>query len=415
MKKKILLSSILTIALCICIIAGSTFALFTDDSQFNIAVTAGKVDVEASASIAAVWSAEGAEIAEDEFLVDENAFNYTHVKQADNKTFANGGVAVIEGTSLKISRITPGDKVDVNIDVANRSDVAISYRYKIAVSKDEGLADGMVLSLLEDAQVEKDELTFAVESYEGFESYISEWYFAEAPDGDAEEILSRMISVELPVYAGNEYQEKSVEYTILVEAVQANAVTTNDSIVTIYTTAMQRNIARGGDVNGKGVIVDMDDSMSIVADTTLSNMTLNGTSDVDYAVLFALGTEAYDIVMGDGATINVAGDDQRAFWLMHRCHSLTLKEGSKINVTGDNSYGIYVYEIDSTGTADLYIEAAGLIEVTGENSCAIYVTDSYVVLNIHVPTVEVMDYYKSLTVNDGATINWYVAGELVTE
>ena len=47
MKKKVLLSSIGTIALCLCLLVGSTFALFTSRSDVNIAVTTGKVDVSA--------------------------------------------------------------------------------------------------------------------------------------------------------------------------------------------------------------------------------------------------------------------------------------------------------------------------------------------------------------------------------
>lgn len=48
MKKKILLSSVLTIALCFCLIAGSTYALFTSETEVNIAVTAGKVQISAT-------------------------------------------------------------------------------------------------------------------------------------------------------------------------------------------------------------------------------------------------------------------------------------------------------------------------------------------------------------------------------
>ena len=48
MKKKVLLSSIVTIALCLTLIAGTTFALFTDNIVMNIAVTSGKVDLTAN-------------------------------------------------------------------------------------------------------------------------------------------------------------------------------------------------------------------------------------------------------------------------------------------------------------------------------------------------------------------------------
>ena len=56
-KKKILLSSVMVIALCLSLIAGSTFALFTSESKVNIAVTSGKVDVKASITDLSVYSA----------------------------------------------------------------------------------------------------------------------------------------------------------------------------------------------------------------------------------------------------------------------------------------------------------------------------------------------------------------------
>ena len=58
MKKKILLSSILTIALCLSLIAGSTFALFTSESKVNIAVTSGKVEMLANVTNLETWSLE---------------------------------------------------------------------------------------------------------------------------------------------------------------------------------------------------------------------------------------------------------------------------------------------------------------------------------------------------------------------
>ena len=45
---KVLLSAVLTIALCVSVISGATFALFTSEAGTNIAVTAGKVNVTAT-------------------------------------------------------------------------------------------------------------------------------------------------------------------------------------------------------------------------------------------------------------------------------------------------------------------------------------------------------------------------------
>ena len=57
MKKKVLLSSLATIALCLSLIAGATFALFTSKSTSSIEVTAGEVKIEAAIdSTLKTWS-----------------------------------------------------------------------------------------------------------------------------------------------------------------------------------------------------------------------------------------------------------------------------------------------------------------------------------------------------------------------
>ena len=80
MKKKALLSSVLVIALCLCLIAGSTFALFTSQSKVNIAVTSGKVDVVASVEAFKLYSVEAKE---DGTIVDENGGKYEYVERTD--------------------------------------------------------------------------------------------------------------------------------------------------------------------------------------------------------------------------------------------------------------------------------------------------------------------------------------------
>ena len=237
MKKKVLLSSIVTIVLCLCLIAGSTFALFTDKTEFNIAVTSGDVEIKASANVSAIYSAVGVNEAYNgpkELLRDENGAFYTHEEQ--EKTFLNGGTATVKDGTVVINRITPGDKVDIDININNKSNVAISYRYKL-VSNNTNLATGMKVTTFK-----KDGPAVATE---GLAVWTSEWYSADATAGKAEKIETRTISIELPIYAGNEYQSEyegnqyydengvahsydadaiqSVTYTIIVEAVQGNA------------------------------------------------------------------------------------------------------------------------------------------------------------------------------------------------
>ena len=212
MQKKVLLSSILVIALCFSVIAGSTYALFTDSASTSIAITSGDVEVEATLAITNVWSAKASDTFEDSYLVDEYGTIYNHVNpNRGENMFLNGGVAnLVDSTNIEINQITPGDKVDAQIIVKNTGDVDMIYRYKIVATGE--LADGMVI-------------TANGQAYEGAELYVSAWSSVVYVDSAA---IAHDISLELPVYAGNEYQseegdEKSVSYTITVEAVQGNA------------------------------------------------------------------------------------------------------------------------------------------------------------------------------------------------
>ena len=109
MKKKALISSILTIALCLSLIAGSTFALFTSTDEVNVAITAGKVEVVATIDGLQTYSME----------------NATDV----NGTFANGGTASFTDTkALVLDKVTPGDKATFVVKITNNSNVATSYR-----------------------------------------------------------------------------------------------------------------------------------------------------------------------------------------------------------------------------------------------------------------------------------------------
>lgn len=183
MKKKVILSSALTIALCLCTIAGSTFALFTDSSEVSVAVTAGKVEVEATLDGLLTYS-----------MGEETAVA---------GSFVNGGTAAFTGEkALVLDKVTPGDKVTFNVKIENNSNVSSSYRIKMTVLG--GLAGGLVGK--------------AGESYTNTIPYTTTW-----SNLSFGEEITLPVSIELPKEAGNEYQDKSATVVITVEAVQGNA------------------------------------------------------------------------------------------------------------------------------------------------------------------------------------------------
>ena len=177
-RSKAIASSIVSIALSASLAVGGTFALFTSESEVNIAITSGNVDVVASVNKASLKT-------------------YSMGALQDAGKFQNGGTATFNADSqLELSLMSPGDKAEFTVDIANNSNVAIQYRVTFGVSGD--LADAL------DCTATNAENT---------------WIYAEA--GKA--IDSVAVSVELPESVGNEYKNiTDTKITVKVEAVQGN-------------------------------------------------------------------------------------------------------------------------------------------------------------------------------------------------
>ena len=393
MKKKALVSSILVIALCLSLIAGSTYALFTDSKTVNIAVTSGDVEVFAQMDSFALYSANGP-VAEhdDKYLKDENDAYYEHINP-NTGYFLNGGYATNDGANLEIFKITPGDRVDININVKNTGDVAMRYRYiiKVAAGDMENLSRGMVLT------------THAGKDYESFKSFTSEWFDTVHPD----QTRDHLISLELPVYAGNEYQTeytdrdngigdiKSVKYTVTVEAVQANAVTTEtETFVEVYPSQdiLQDTIMTGGTIDLNNSDVDTLDGFYLYnAPMGFKDGTVSATYAGGSYIMFANnwypdGAPAsnVDLVL-ENATIATSAPDQITVVLFEGTgHKVTIDKDSKIKASGASSACVQIAVTD----CELYLESAASL-VAENGALALVVNHTGATLKIFVPEAEV--------------------------
>ena len=187
MKNKIIVSSILTIALCLSMIAGSTFALFTSKSQTNIAVTSGKLEVVAN-------------------INDDLALTSRGVDRTSEGTFANGGTAEIVTVNgiptLELYRLTPGDSVSFSITVENKSNVAMKYQFAWDV-------DGELAQYL----------TATVDGVAIVDSETA-WALWNTEDGMTQTFE---VVITLPETIGNEAQGLDASINFTVNAIQGNA------------------------------------------------------------------------------------------------------------------------------------------------------------------------------------------------
>lgn len=192
-KRNVVISALTAIVLCVSLIVGATFALFTSESKVNIAVSSGKVSVVASIDGLTLYSPTAINVG-GEITDDTNA--------ATDTAFYNGGTAVITENTLSLTNVVPGDKASFKIVITNESNVSVKYRTIIACTENEGLFEGLSFSINGATTVGKTAWTLLTV---------------------ADEIAPLECSVELPASAGNEYQEKSCTISFTVEAIQGNA------------------------------------------------------------------------------------------------------------------------------------------------------------------------------------------------
>ena len=236
MKKKVLLSSILTMVVCLCLIAGSTFALFTDVSGGDtIAVTSANVDIEANLANIKLYSVKPCTDGEADITFDPNfdldgdpdytiediGTKYDYVEQSP--TFANGGTATYSGAVLTLDKVTPGDKVEFDISTTNTSNVAIKVRYVIEYTGTNADAEKLMKALrftVEEADANTTATTQTIDNVKRFES---EWQTVTPSTNTTDPAVVKHVVVEFPVEYGNDYQNLTTSFRVVVEAVQDNA------------------------------------------------------------------------------------------------------------------------------------------------------------------------------------------------
>ena len=310
MKKKVLLTSIATIALCLCLIAGSTFALFTSESKVDISIKAAKVEMTASISD---FKLESVQADPNGTIVDEFGGKYSYVERKD--TFANGGTAVVTGSVVTLDKVTPGDKVSFNVEGANTSDVTIQYRYIIeCIEGLDALAEGLVVSIN------------GVE-YNCLKSYTSTWMTLQP----GQDITKIPVSIELPVKAGNEYQSKSAKLRVAIEAVQGNAATTNTSEIDLaVSTAEMLAKALKSDVKNIAVTLANDIEVPVSALSAYGQTSGSGEYKLggDSTETISIDLNGHKLTLTTGYMTSIGAKNDNAI--------ITIKNGS-MNGTGNKA------------------------------------------------------------------------------
>ena len=313
-RKSTLISAVLAIAMCVSLLAGSTFALFTSESKVNLTVTSGNVEV-----VASIENIEKS-------YVDENGETVSGKLFGGDATFADG--------TLSLDNIVPKDTVKFNVKIANNSSVAIKYRTVVTVVEDNGLASSLSIDLAGYQMIG----TKAASAY------------AKLDAGEQPEVLP--VTITLP--ESETTQGKSCKLSVSVEAVQGNAAVA-DGLTSTDGTTMSTRLADGTvwyDVLANGSAFTVKTNIN-PANTIISNGKLTidakdkkiantvnlwqAADDNEWSLVSARGTDC-EVTVKSGSFLAKEND----------CYAVDVQGGATVVIEGGtfagNIHAVYVYE-----------------------------------------------------------------------
>lgn len=312
-KKNVIISSLVSIVMCLSLIVGGTFAMFTSEAQVNIAVKSGTVDVKATVSDLQLYSPTS--VALDGTIV--NADN-----AATGNTFANGGTATLNGNTLTLDGISAGDKVQFNITLSSESSIKTMYRYGYEVNAAEGKTFTEAKSLYS-------ALVFGLDEIETskYVSYKTGW--TEFTSG---KVLN--VSVELPATASNEAQGLSGVIVFTVEAAQGNA----------QLSAGEEFEYKLADAEGlQNALKDINENAD------LDSATLKLAGDLD----FADDTDNIVVASGKDVTIDLAGNDLTV--TSNNTDGITVNTGATLTLGNSAESGKYNFETVASNADCIFV------------------------------------------------------------
>lgn len=353
MKRNVIVSAFLAIALCLSVVAGATFALFTSSAKVNLSITSAAVKVSADVENLKLYS-----------TTEVNpATNKGKKQDLTGNTFLLGGTANFTDGVLTLDRLAPGDGVTFDIKLTNKSNIDVKYRVVIGEATGGNLADAL-------------DITVNGEKYEG--AINTEWNEVAAN----EDIPSVPVKVELPVAADNDYAEKTVSLDVTVEVVQASIKNTESAKKFTRDTEYKLTgiKANGGNgvlrvtygtltINGVGTLKAVESSdhyaMAIWANGANSKVIINGGKYVQEIT----GTDTqYDLIYAsDGATIEIYGGTFQCATPQWTLNCLD-NSGSKIYVMGGKFYKFNPAEphVQPEGTEEIIVPEGYEVKKSGD-------------------------------------------------
>lgn len=306
MKRNVIVSAFLAIALCLSVVAGATFALFTSSAKVNLSITSATVRLsDVTVENRQMYS-----------LVDVNpdTLEGTEIDRTEEGTFFLGGTVDYSDGTFTINKMAPGDRITFDIKVANESNIPVKYRAVISDPAGSNLTDVLVITVNNEMYLGK-----------------SETDYADLAVGEAAVIP---VEVELPVSASDDLAGKTVTLTVTVEAIQGS-VKPVEKAPLIFTEDGEYELedmrVNGVDgvlqVNGSQLTINGDGKLVAVGGIYAGNG-----GEYSTAVWADKGAK---VIINGGTYVNTAknGDDHYDLIYADRNSTIEIYGGTFINVT----------------------------------------------------------------------------------
>ena len=377
-KVSVIAVAILTCIVCVSMIAGATFALFTDNDKVDVSVTTAKLDV--SAEITDVGKSSNGTDANDQLFAEYDA----------------------EEKLLTVDNMLPGDVVTFKVTITSAATVDVKYRVNFGCTdQDSALFDQLLLGV-KDA-VEAD--------YQYYVSSTSAWDEIGYNADSAQMVKTKYVAIELPAFvSAKALENQTCHIEFAVEAVQANAsgaqYETAEKSVKAYRvkdTDLTDNVI-GDDIIG----LLQDEGDCIVLDGTSVH---DWTIDTDLTKKFDVRGCDVDTLTVDApnASINyyvnntqIVNVDRAAFQSFHVYGSvaqlLTVKEGRAVVEKGAQVTSAVIAPVADAEAVIVANENIAILGVEGEGKASVEVAEAVTVEKIEVSNTN----GESNVVNNGA-------------
>lgn len=306
MKRNVIVSAFLAIALCLSVVAGATFALFTSSAKVNLSITSATVKL----SDVTVENRQMYSLVD----VNPNTLEGTEIDRTEEGTFYLGGTVDYDNGTFTINKMAPGDRITFDIKVANESNIPVKYRAVISDPEGSNLTDVLVITVNNEMYLGK-----------------SETDYADLAVGEAAVIP---VKVELPVSASDDLAGKTVTLTVTVEAIQGS-VKPVEKAPLIFTEDGEYELedmrVNGVDgvlqVNGSQLTINGDGKLVAVGGIYAGNG-----GEYSTAVWADKGAK---VIINGGTYVNTAknGDDHYDLIYADRNSTIEIYGGTFINVT----------------------------------------------------------------------------------